>query len=149
MEDEFIEHIRRKRKLEFEKLLDDEEEEMMGYQLFFSRDEPLYRRRWDSQYLLELAENEGSFVAEYRMQPSAFHCLCEMLRDSLTKVEVKQAACSARSGSKPISVMSRVGAALIILAGGRNVEVMRTHGVSMSFCYKNLQDVCAAINIDK
>ena len=52
----------------------------------------------------------------------------------------------ARSGSTPISTASRLGTALIMLAGGRRMEAMRTHGISESQAYKNLHDVVTAIN---
>ena len=49
------------------------------------------------------------------------------------------------SGSGLISDASRVGAALIMLGGGRRMEAMRTHGISESQAYANLHRVCLAI----
>jgi hypothetical protein len=49
------------------------------------------------------------------------------------------------SGSGPISEASRVGAALIMLGGGRRIEAMRTHGISSSQAYANFHRVCQAI----
>jgi hypothetical protein len=49
------------------------------------------------------------------------------------------------SGSGPISEASRLGAALIMLGGGRRIEAMRTHGISSSQAYANLHRVCQAI----
>jgi hypothetical protein len=43
---------------------------------------------------------------------------------------------------------SRLGAALIILAGGRRVKSMRTHGLSQAFVHDNLRKVVKAINND-
>ena len=48
--------------------------------------------------------------------------------------------------SEPITTNSRLGAALIILAGGRAMEAMRTHGISKAFVYDNLRRVVRAIN---
>lgn len=116
--------LKKKRRL-LEVLLDDDSEDEGCEDLF--REEPLYRKRWDSEYLLELALNESSFVAEYRMTPAAFACLTDMLTPALSKQEGRQLAVLSNSGSLPVSPMSRVGCALIILAGGRYIEAMRTH----------------------
>ena len=51
---------------------------------------------------------------------------------------------SSKSGL--ITNHSRLGCALIILAGGRRIEAMKTHGVSQSFTYSNLRSVVRAIN---
>ena len=48
--------------------------------------------------------------------------------------------------SAPISTNSRLGAALIIMSGGRHIESMRTHGISKAFSYSNLKRVVRAIN---
>ena len=48
--------------------------------------------------------------------------------------------------SDHITTSSRLGAALIILAGGRALEAMRTHGLSRSIVYSNLHEVVEAIN---
>ena len=50
------------------------------------------------------------------------------------------------SKSAPITVASRIAAALIILGGGRRIEAMRTHGISKTFCYQNSHSVVSAIN---
>ena len=41
---------------------------------------------------------------------------------------------------------SRIGAALIMLGGGRRTEAMRTHGLSKTFVYDNFHKVVDAIN---
>ena len=51
-----------------------------------------------------------------------------------------------KSGSGRITEASRLGAALIILAGGRETESLRTHGLSSTFVYDNLHEVVEAIN---
>ena len=51
---------------------------------------------------------------------------------------------STKSG--PISTPSRIGVALIILAGGPRIESMRTHGLSQPFVCDNLRKVVRAIN---
>lgn len=43
----------------------------------------IFRKRWDSAYLRNLAENENSFLAEYRVDPASFDILVNMLGDSL------------------------------------------------------------------
>lgn len=48
--------------------------------------------------------------------------------------------------SEAITVASRLGAALIMLGGGRKLEAMRTHGISKAQAFKNLHRVVAAIN---
>ena len=52
----------------------------------------------------------------------------------------------AKCKSDEITTCSRLGAALIILVGGRNIEAMRTHGLSKSVVYTNLHEVAKAIN---
>jgi hypothetical protein len=44
-----------------------------------SRCPPIFRKRWDSRYLIELAHNESSFVAEYRLDIRGFRDLSELL----------------------------------------------------------------------
>ena len=39
------------------------------------RKSSLYRKRWDSDYLVNLAVNKGSFVSEYRLDPAGFDYL--------------------------------------------------------------------------
>ena len=75
---EYLEHMNMKRShagdIECES---DEEEEMMLLALGMlcakkQRAPALFRKRWDSEYLLDLAQKEGSFVAEYRVDPAGF-----------------------------------------------------------------------------
>jgi hypothetical protein len=111
-----------------------------------SRVKSMFRKRWDSDYLVDLAVNEGSFIAEYRVDPEGFDILHEMLYPMLD-VESKMSDISnARSGSDRITVASRLGCTLIMLGGGRRIEAMRTHGVSSSFAYSNFHNVINAIN---
>lgn len=110
------------------------------------RDSKLFRRRWDSEYLVDLAVKERSFVAEYRVDPGGFDILTELLSQDLSRNETQARNSLSGSGSRPISVESRVGAALIMLSGGRNIEAMRTHGLAMSSVYTNLHEVARAIN---
>jgi hypothetical protein len=106
----------------------------------------LYRKRWDLEYLQELAINENSFVGEYRLDPSSFALLHDMLAGRLEKnYEMAERALS-QCQSEKYSTVSRLGAALIRLARGRNMEVMRTHGMSRPSAYNNLYHVCRAIN---
>ena len=51
-----------------------------------------------------------------------------------------------RTQSDPISTASRVGSALILLAGGRVLESMRTHGVAESSVYQNFYKFLDAVN---
>lgn len=53
---------------------------------------------------------------------------------------------SAKSGSGEIYPESRLGAALIILSGGRIMESMRTHGMARTTVYNNFLRVVKAIN---
>jgi hypothetical protein len=55
-----------------------------------------------------------------------------MLEPGLT---VDQDMANMATNSGPITSHSRLGAALIILAGGRRIEAMRTHGISSTFTY--------------
>ena len=43
------------------------------------RGPPLYRKRWDSHYLIDLATRKGSFLAEMRLSPREFEIIHELL----------------------------------------------------------------------
>lgn len=106
----------------------------------------LFRKRWDYEYLRNLAMTENSFTMEYRVDPVGFDMLLELIRDQLCN-DIKM--CGVRiAGTKcdVISADSKLGCALIMLSGGRVTEVMRTHGVSKPFAYENLHRVVDAIN---
>lgn len=65
-------------------LEDEEEEENMQTTLYLMERSPtLWRRRWDSKYLIDLAEEEESFLGEYRMDPKSFDVLVQVLGPSL------------------------------------------------------------------
>lgn len=109
------------------------------------RSTPLLRRRWDLNYLVPLAIQENSFVSEYRMDPPSFGLLVSMLKEG-NLLPSNEVMGDRSSTSGHISVESKVGAALIMLAGGRYVEAMRTHGIAKATAFKNLKDVVKAIN---
>lgn len=107
---------------------------------------PIKRIRWNSQYLRNLAAQEGSFVVEYRVTPSQFDVLCDILEPHLCVNASMAALCAKKTGSDPIGIDSVVGQAMIILSGGRCMESMRTHGVSKNTVYYNLQRFVNAVN---
>jgi hypothetical protein len=125
---------------------DDDEEIAIQYQLNVYRDAALFRKRWDSQYLINLAEHEGSFVSEYRIDPGGFDVLVNLVQEVMPCDKKMALVKAAESQSDPISIDSKVGAALILLGGGRVMESMRTHGMSMSYVYDNFHNVVRAIN---
>lgn len=106
----------------------------------------LFRLRWNSEYLLNLANQEGSFIAEYRVDPAGFNILNDLLCESLSVNEKFAKLSMSKTGSSHISTASRLGAALIMLGGGRRIEAMRTHGIAMSTSYANFHAVIDAIN---
>lgn len=110
------------------------------------RNGAIFWKRWDSEYMRNLAVDEGSFVAEYRVDPGGFDILLEVLGDSLRTNTKFSALAMAESGSKEITPASRLGAALIMLGGGRRLEAMRTHGIARSTTYANFFKVIRAIN---
>lgn len=110
------------------------------------RNSSIFRKRWDSDYLLRLAVNEGSFLAEYRVDPRGFDILHELLGSTIDRSGRYSALAMTTSGSSEITPASRLGAALIMLSGGRRVESMRTHGLSMATTYDNFHRVVSAIN---
>lgn len=114
--------------------------------MWAARDAPLHRIRWNCKYLTHLAQKEGTFVAEYRLTPQVFNILVDMLTPALEGDKEMAMLAMAKSGSGQISIASRIGCALIMLGGGRHMEAMRTHGVSQTFVYENLQKVVNAIN---
>lgn len=129
---------------------DDEilEEQILPHILtnFLKRNSSLFRKRWDSDYLRSLAVNEGSFLAEYRVDPGGFDILHDILENSIQRNDRYSAIAMGTAGSAAITTASRLGAALIMLGGGRRIEAMRTHGISMSTTYDNFDRVIKAIN---
>ena len=109
------------------------------------RSPSFFRERWNCEYLRNLAINEGSFVDEYRLDPGGFDHLLQLLMPALATDQAMAELAMSTSGSGPITEGSRLGAALIILGGGRTVEAIRTHGVSSTFARQNLHRVCKAI----
>jgi hypothetical protein len=79
-------------------------------------------------------------VAEYRLDPNTFDILLHLIGPSLEVNERQARNAMGKSGSAPISTASRIGAALIMLGGGRRIESMRTHGIAESTAYKNLKN---------
>ena len=112
-----------------------------------ARFSPFYRR-WQSDYLVKLAVHENSFVAEYRLNAASFSLLHEMLEPELSVNDEMACRVIGRTGSAPISTASRLGAALIVLGGGRTMEAMRTRGISKTFAGENLHRVVSATNIN-
>ena len=102
----------------------------------------------DSAYLVDLARNEGSFLAEYRVDPRGFDTLLELLRPALERNEAKAAAAgndhcglqvefceinnyaASTSGSLQISAGSRLGAAWRrqICGGYADSRAFKSHG---------------------
>ena len=85
-------------------------------------------------------------MAEYRVDPRGFDILHELLESSINRSGRFSAASMATSGSSEITPASRLGATLIMLSGGRRIEAMRTHGLSMSTVNDNFHRVISAIN---
>lgn len=119
-----------------------ENEEELDYNIFMylsvawqmglkrERASSLYRKRWDEDYLWNLAITEGSFVEEYRMLPLTFDLLHETIKGQL-EVDVTMAARAMNTcNSTPISTRSRLASALVLLGGGKPMESMRTHGLA-------------------
>jgi hypothetical protein len=47
----------------------------------------LFRKRWYSEYLVDLAVKEGTFTTEYRVNPRGFDELLHFLTPSLTVIK--------------------------------------------------------------
>lgn len=110
------------------------------------RESKRFRKRWDSDYLINLAIEKDSFVKEYRLNPTAFNHLHELLYDNLC-VDARMAEVAlSGTNTRLYSTHSRLAAALIILGGGRCMEAMRTHGMPESVVYFNLHKICKIIN---
>lgn len=56
---------------------------MVSVSLQMFRQPSFYRIRWQQDYLLNLANNEGSFVSEYRVDPVGFDMLIHYLQPQL------------------------------------------------------------------
>ena len=106
---------------------------------------PLFRKRWDAEYLLSLSLNENSFVAEYRLNFKCFNILVDLLKEtSALNVDFRMARRA--TDSKLISIESRIAVCLILLGGGRYIEAMRTHGIARFTVYYVFHQVVEAIN---
>lgn len=110
------------------------------------RSPSLYRQRWQSDYLTNLAIREDTFVSEYRLTPQAFDRLLHTLEPYLQVDNHMSQLAMSRTGSAFISKASRVAVTLIILAGGRVIEAMRTHGIAKTSAHVIFYDVINAIN---
>lgn len=82
------------------------------------RNSALFRKRWDSSYLVNPAVNKGSFISESRLDPGEFDLLHQLLSSSLERDVSQSNRSVSRSGSAPITSASRLGAALIMLGEG-------------------------------
>ena len=144
---EIYNNLRKRKRKRMQDLLEEDEflyNFIVAYPLY--RYPSLFRKRWDCQYLLELANKENSFIAEYRLNNKCFDILHNLLQPML-EVDQRMASISmARTKSQPISTASRLGAALIMLGGGRRIEAMRTHGMARTTVYNNFRTVIRAIN---
>ena len=81
-----------KRRKRIRELLEEDEiiNNVMIMNLAVIRQPSLFRKRWDSSYLLELANREKSFVAEYRLDNRSFDILHTLL-DPLLEVNQNMA----------------------------------------------------------
>ena len=79
------------------------------------RNSSLFRKRWDSSYLINLAVNEGSFLSEYRVDPGGFDVLLNILGNSIQRNDKFSKLSMSGCGSAAIIPASRLGAALIRL----------------------------------
>lgn len=104
------------------------------------------RIRWNEEYFMDLARRENAFRKEYRMSEEAFNALHDILKPHLEVNTVKADAAMGNDKRRRISTRSRLGAALIMLGGGRAMESMRTHGLGEKTVYENFRRVIRAIN---
>jgi hypothetical protein len=111
------------------------------------RASPLFRKRWVSVYVRDLPVNEGSFLAEYRVDSRGFQLLNELLEESISRDEIFISKAMSKSGSTATSTASRLGSALIMLGGGRKLESMRRHGLAQATVYDKFHRVFHAINL--
>jgi hypothetical protein len=132
-------------------LFDDDDDDELAMEIIElddvrRRGRQLYRRRWDSDYLVTLALNEGSFKNEYHVTPEMFDLLITVLSPALERNHEMQRRALSVSGSLPISSASKIGAMLIYLAGGRAMEAMRTHGMAKATFWQCFYEVVYAVN---
>ena len=93
-------------------VFDDDDEEYLLLEYLLSREErqpSFFRERWKEDYLRNLAQRENSFITEYRMNPSSFNILVEMLEASIAINRNMEDLSMHRTGSNPITPASRVG----------------------------------------
>jgi hypothetical protein len=57
----------------------------------------LFRKRWQSAYLVDLAQREGSFLAEYRVDAGGFDILHQLLDPILSVNKTKAANAMGKS----------------------------------------------------
>jgi hypothetical protein len=88
---------RKRRNREFNDSMDEVTYFLSNYEGPLFRKPKLWRMRWNEDYFVQLAINESSFVAEYRMSFRAHKLLCDMLEGDL-KVDQRMAGLSTTSG---------------------------------------------------
>jgi predicted GNAT family acetyltransferase len=140
---------------QFEAIFEEDEEEELELVLFLvetsnhpklNRSSVFHRQRWESEYRVNLAIQEGTFVFEYRMGPREFDIIHTLIGDRLKGNEQMAAVAAARSESVPIPAASKIGTALILLADGRRLEALRTHGIAQATANSTFHSFCATIN---
>ena len=85
-------------------------------------------------------------MAEYRLDSRCFDILHTLFEPMLQVNQNMAKLAMSRTKSETVSTGSRLGAALIMLGGGRRIEAMRTHGLARSTVYENFKLVIRAIN---
>jgi hypothetical protein len=100
------------------------------------------RRRDVSDLFYELGDNNSRRA--YRMHPSVFKKLCELLRPRLE--QQLDPMCLLRIPNGPISYTIRISITLRYLAGGQPMDIALDHGVSHSEVFTSLWMVIDAIN---
>eukprot|EP00918_Siedleckia_nematoides_P101494 GHVU01221702.1.p1 GENE.GHVU01221702.1~~GHVU01221702.1.p1 ORF type:complete len:421 (+),score=48.58 GHVU01221702.1:51-1265(+) len=85
---------------------------------------------------------EGEFTTYYRMCPSAFERLCQLLAPSL-QVDEKQSM--RRTGVPPVSIPAQVEMAITWLGGGKYGQTRLLAGASRTYFYDCVRKVMTAI----
>jgi DDE superfamily endonuclease len=80
----------------------------------------------------------------YRMEPSSFWKLCQLLRPHLVKPTLKKCRSGAKNGLIPLP--TKISVALRYFAGGSPYDISVVHGISHTDVFRNVWAVVDAVN---
>jgi DDE superfamily endonuclease len=114
---------------------------------FHSKRKGHAHRQRKRKYVNDIFNELGPYYVRraYRMEPSSFWKLCQLLRPFLVKLSIKK---KCRNGAKNglIPMPTKVSVALRYFAGGSPYDISVVHGISHTDVFRNVWQVVDAVN---